>query len=83
MKDNTKDSRKNNITLIGMPAAGKSTVGVLLAKRLGYSFIDVDIVIQEEEGKLLKEIIKEQGLDGFMDANSGDRSGWQLPCRTC
>lgn len=59
MKDNTKDSRKNNITLIGMPAAGKSTVGVLLAKRLGYSFIDVDIVIQEEEGKLLKEIIKE------------------------
>ena len=67
MKDNTKDSRKNNITLIGMPAAGKSTVGVLLAKRLGYSFIDVDIVIQEEEGKLLKEIIKEQGLDGFME----------------
>ena len=48
-----------NITLIGMPAAGKSTVGVLLAKRLGYSFVDVDIVIQNQEGKLLKEIIAE------------------------
>ena len=75
MKDNTKDSRKNNITLIGMPAAGKSTVGVLLAKRLGYSFIDVDIVIQEEEGKLLKEIIKEQGLDGFMEVENRVNAG--------
>lgn len=56
----------NNITLIGMPAAGKSTVGVLLAKRLGYSFVDVDIIIQEKEGKLLKEIIEERGMDGFM-----------------
>ena len=42
---------KNNVTLIGMPSAGKSTVGVLLAKRLGYSFIDVDLLIQEQEGK--------------------------------
>ena len=41
---------KNNVTLIGMPSAGKSTVGVLLAKRLGYSFIDVDLLIQEQEG---------------------------------
>lgn len=62
--------RNNNITLIGMPAAGKSTVGVLLAKRLGYSFLDVDILIQEQEGKLLKEIIKEQGLDGFMEVEN-------------
>ena len=57
---------KSNITLIGMPASGKSTVGVLLAKRLGYSFVDVDIVIQEKTGKLLKEIIAEQGTDGFV-----------------
>jgi shikimate kinase len=57
---------RDNITLIGMPASGKSTVGVLLAKRLGYSFVDVDIVIQEKEGKLLKEIIAECGDDGFL-----------------
>lgn len=60
----------DNITLIGMPAAGKSTVGVLLAKRLGYSFIDVDIVIQEQEGRLLKDIIKDEGLDGFMEVEN-------------
>lgn len=57
---------KSNITLIGMPASGKSTVGVLLAKRIGYSFVDVDIVIQEQEGRLLKEIIEQEGTDGFL-----------------
>ena len=51
-----------NIIFIGMPAAGKSTVGVVLAKRLGFQFIDADIVIQEEEGKLLKEIIEEKEM---------------------
>ena len=49
-----------------MPASGKSTIGVLLAKRLGYSFVDVDLVIQEKTGKLLKEIIAEEGDDGFL-----------------
>ena len=48
--------KDRNITLVGMPASGKSTVGVLLAKRLGFSFVDVDIVIQEREKRLLKEI---------------------------
>lgn len=57
---------KSNITLIGMPASGKSTIGVLLAKRLGYSFVDVDILIQERTGKLLREIIAERGMDGFL-----------------
>ena len=56
---------KNNYTLIGMPGAGKSTIGVLLAKALGYEFIDTDLVIQQKVGKLLKEIIAEEGNDGF------------------
>ena len=58
---------KNNIVLIGMPGSGKSTVGVVLAKMLGYQFIDMDIVIQEKEKKLLQEIIFEKGNDGFME----------------
>ena len=58
---------KSNITLIGMPASGKSTIGVLLAKRLGFSFVDVDIVIQDKTGKLLKEIIDEVGTEGFLE----------------
>ncbi len=70
---------KSNITLIGMPASGKSTVGVLLAKRLGYSFVDVDIVIQEKTGKLLKEIIAEEGLDGFLKVE--DRINSELDVR--
>lgn len=60
----------DNITLIGMPASGKSTVGVLLAKRLGYQFIDTDLLIQQEEGRLLKDIIAERGLDGFMEVEN-------------
>lgn len=59
-----------NITLIGMPASGKSMVGVLLAKRLGYSFVDVDILIQEKEKRLLKEIIAEEGLEGFLEVEN-------------
>lgn len=58
--------KDRNYTLIGMPASGKSTVGVLLAKRLGFSFVDVDIVIQEKEKRLLKEIIAQEGTEGFM-----------------
>ena len=61
---------KSNITLVGMPASGKSTIGVLLAKRLGYSFVDVDIVIQEKTGQLLKEIIAERFLKGEEDINA-------------
>lgn len=56
---------KDNIILIGMPASGKSTAGVVLAKFLGYDFIDTDILIQEKTGKLLHEIISEKGLEEF------------------
>ena len=66
---------KPNITLIGMPSSGKSTIGVLLAKRLGYSFVDVDIVIQEQEGRLLKDIIAEEGMDGFLKAEERVNAG--------
>lgn len=55
-----------NIIFIGMPASGKSTVGVVVAKRLGYEFIDTDLLIQKQEQKLLKEIIAEVGNDGFL-----------------
>ena len=56
----------NNSTMIGRPASGKSTVGVLLAKRIGYQFIDSDILIQNQEKRLLKEIIAQDGLEGFL-----------------
>lgn len=56
-----------NIIFIGMPASGKSTVGVVVAKRLGYEFIDTDLLIQKQEKKLLKEIIAEVGNDGFLE----------------
>ncbi len=56
----------NNIILIGMPGAGKSTVGVVLAKKLGYRFLDSDLVIQEQTGKLLYQLIEEEGEAGFL-----------------
>ena len=55
-----------NIIFIGMPASGKSTVGVVVAKRLGYDFVDTDLLIQKQEGRLLKDIIAEVGNDGFL-----------------
>ena len=58
----------SNIILIGMPASGKSTVGVILAKLLGYDFIDTDLVIQRREGQRLSEIIETRGIDGFLAA---------------
>ena len=52
---------KSNLTLIGMPGAGKSTVGIILAKNLSYGFIDTDVLIQVNRQKSLQEIINESG----------------------
>lgn len=57
----------DNIIFIGMPASGKSTVGVVVAKRLGYEFVDTDLLIQKQENRLLKEIIEEEGIEGFLE----------------
>jgi shikimate kinase len=57
----------DNIILIGMPAVGKSTVGVLLAKRMGYGFIDTDLVIQSGEQRRLHQIIDARGMKAFCD----------------
>ncbi|MEE0928993.1 MAG: shikimate kinase, partial [Acutalibacteraceae bacterium] len=55
----------DNIILIGMPGCGKSTVGVLLAKLMGYDFIDTDLIIQHAEGKKLFEILRDSGSEYF------------------
>lgn len=60
----------NNITLIGMPGAGKSTIGVVLAKVLGYQFLDSDLLIQKQEKRCLSEIIEEEGYQGFQDVEN-------------
>ena len=62
---NHPDTRRH-IILIGMPACGKSTVGVLAAKTLGYRFVDSDLIIQERDGRRLHRIIREEGQEGFL-----------------
>ena len=57
----------DNIILIGMPGAGQSTVGVLLAKTLGYAFLDTDLVIQQREGALLQSLVDSLGVEAFLD----------------
>lgn len=56
----------NNYILIGMPACGKSTFGVVLAKSLGMSFVDTDLLIQKKTGRLLQDIIDNDGMDEFL-----------------
>ena len=66
---------KKNVVLIGMPGAGKSTIGVILAKMMGKDFIDADLVIQKEEGLLLKDIIQRDGPDGFLAVENRVNAG--------
>ena len=68
---------KNNIVLIGMPGAGKSTLGVILAKELGYQFLDTDLLIQKREKRLLKDILEQDGVDGFLRIESEVNAGLQ------
>ncbi len=58
-------SKDANLVLIGMPAVGKSTIGVLLAKATSRDFIDTDVYIQAREGRSLQEIIDREGLEEF------------------
>jgi len=67
-----------NIVLIGMSGAGKSTLGVLLAKALGMDFVDTDIVIQQHEGRLLQDIIDQDGNERFMEIEEKIVSELQL-----
>lgn len=69
----------DNIILTGMPGSGKSTVGVLLAKLLGYQFLDVDLLIQDREGALLQEILDSRGTAAFLDAE--EAAVLSLNCR--
>ena len=68
----------SNIVLIGMPGSGKSTVGVLLAKALGYSFVDTDLIISRKAGKPLQKILDEDGLDRFLELE--EEVGCTLDC---
>lgn len=68
---NSKTNKKEhlsvkNITLIGMPGAGKSTIGVILAKSLLCDFTDTDLIIQKKTGKSLCQLLDEKGTDGFL-----------------
>ena len=65
------------IILIGMPGVGKSTIGVILAKELGYQFIDSDLLIQQQEGRLLRTIIEEEGVEGFLAIENQVNAGIQ------
>lgn len=71
----------NNIVLIGMPGAGKSTAGVILAKRLGYDFVDTDLLIIKKAGRTLPEILTEKGIEGFLEIEN--QVGLGLRCEKC
>lgn len=65
----------NNIILIGMPGAGKSTIGVLLAKTMLLSFVDTDLIIQNKYKSALCDIIESEGTDGFLKIENDVISG--------
>lgn len=64
-----------NVILIGMPGSGKSTIGVLLAKVLGYKFIDSDLLIQDREKRKLAQIMEQEGLEKFLEIEGQVNAG--------
>lgn len=70
---------KDNIVLIGMPGAGKSSIGVVLAKVMGYDFVDLDLVISKREKTTLQKIIDERGLDEFLKCE--EYAATKLKCK--
>ncbi len=77
----TVESQPGNVALIGMPGAGKSTLGVLLAKRTARRFLDTDLRIQVAERSSLHELIEERGVDTFRRIE--ERCVMALDCRAC
>ena len=71
-----------NIIMIGMPGAGKSTIGVVLAKALCCDFVDCDLVIQGQEGRPLSRILDSEGVEGFLQVENRVLSGLEFP-RQC
>lgn len=69
---------KDNVILIGMPGCGKSTIGVVLAKIMGYDFLDSDIVIQKVKNATLEQLIEEHGTDGFNEIENEVNSNLEI-----
>lgn len=63
-------AKKENIVLIGMPASGKSTVGRIVAQKLGRAFVDTDTLIEEKTGLAIPKIFENEGEQGFRKIES-------------
>lgn len=71
-------TEKKNIIMIGMPGSGKSTVGVVLAKTLGYDFVDTDLLISKQQKDTLQHILDREGLDYFLKCE--EQAGLSVDC---
>lgn len=71
----------DNITLIGMPGSGKSTIGKLLAGELGYSFLDIDRMIESRAGQTLQTVLDQLGVEAFLDCE--DEIIRSIRCSRC